>query len=227
MLVVSMFGRSGTAAPPKLSGIGDHANGGHGSGPNSGHGSGNGQHAGSGNGGSGRHHATNGGDDGGAGGGDGKQLVPAAGSPQHRATLLTSLASFVPQTIRRFLQQNAHLDDAAFKAPMRQDIQTVALFADVSGFTELSESLASKGPIGSEELGYYLNKHFELMGSIIGKSGGDVFKFAGDAMVCIHVPVYRVSELRLTWCVVCSSCSGLRVVSVALRSYKWRFALPK
>src|SRR5262249_20743100 len=92
-------------------------------------------------------------------------------------------ASFVPVTVRRFLQENAHLDDNAFKAPMRQEFRTVALFADVSGFKELSEALAAKGPIGSEELGYYLNKHLELMGEIIGKSGGDVFKFAGDAMV--------------------------------------------
>jgi hypothetical protein len=40
----------------------------------------------------------------------------------------------------------------------------VALFADVSGFTQWSEHLNAKGVIGSEELGHYLNKYLEIMG---------------------------------------------------------------
>lgn len=48
--------------------------------------------------------------------------------------------------------------------PWCETIWTVALFADVSGFTMLSEKLAKKGPVGCEELGRYLNKYLELLG---------------------------------------------------------------
>lgn len=47
----------------------------------------------------------------------------------------------------------------------------------------MSESLAARGPTGAEFLGKYLNSYFSQMVKHISSSGGDVFKFAGDAMI--------------------------------------------
>ena len=53
----------------------------------------------------------------------------------------------------------------------------------MSGFTKLSESLAKKGDMGAEELGFYLNRYFERVGKLVAKAGGDIIKFAGDALL--------------------------------------------
>ena len=62
------------------------------------------------------------------------------------------------------------------------------MFADVSGFTKLSETFASKGPQGAEELAFVLNRYMEQLVRHIARGGGDVFKFAGDAMLVLWVP---------------------------------------
>lgn len=57
------------------------------------------------------------------------------------------------------------------------------LFADVSGFTALSERLAVIGPEGAERLTATMNEYFAAMLEIQGWSGGILLKFAGDAML--------------------------------------------
>ncbi|MEJ5165918.1 MAG: adenylate/guanylate cyclase domain-containing protein, partial [Thermoanaerobaculia bacterium] len=55
-------------------------------------------------------------------------------------------------------------------------------FADISGFTPLSEALMKIGPEGSEILGSILNFYYENIIKIIKKYKGDVLSFAGDAL---------------------------------------------
>lgn len=62
---------------------------------------------------------------------------------------------------------------------------TVCMFADVSGFTALSEAMARYGPEGAEHLARHLNSYFSQMVKIIASMGGDIFKFAGDAMLVL------------------------------------------
>jgi len=57
------------------------------------------------------------------------------------------------------------------------------LFADVSGFTALSERLSVMGPEGAERLTTTMNEYFATMLEILGWSGGILMKFAGDAML--------------------------------------------
>lgn len=57
------------------------------------------------------------------------------------------------------------------------------LFADVSGFTALSERLASLGQEGAEQLTDLMNRYFERMLQILSWSGGILLKFAGDALL--------------------------------------------
>ena len=61
------------------------------------------------------------------------------------------------------------------------------MFADVSGFTKLSEALGEKGPQGAEELAFFLNRYMEQLVRYIARAGGDIFKFAGDAMLALWV----------------------------------------
>lgn len=56
------------------------------------------------------------------------------------------------------------------------------MFADLSGFTNLSEKLTSKGKEGSEEVSRIINEVFEDLITIITHSGGSVYKFGGDAV---------------------------------------------
>lgn len=56
------------------------------------------------------------------------------------------------------------------------------MFADLSGFTNLSEKLTSKGKEGSEEVSRIINEVFEELITTITNSGGSVYKFGGDAV---------------------------------------------
>ena len=65
-------------------------------------------------------------------------------------------------------------------------VQGAALFADVSGFTQLTEALAAElGPQrGAEELTACLNLVFHSVISELDRFGGDVIYFSGDAITC-------------------------------------------
>ncbi len=57
------------------------------------------------------------------------------------------------------------------------------LFADISGFTNISEACALMGVRGNEELAFCINRYMEGMVKALGKYGGDIIKFVGDAMI--------------------------------------------
>jgi class 3 adenylate cyclase/tetratricopeptide (TPR) repeat protein len=57
--------------------------------------------------------------------------------------------------------------------------------ADISGFTRLTEQLATMGRRGAEELTDLLNSCFDQMIEICEAYGGDVIKFGGDALLVL------------------------------------------
>ncbi|HEY7731082.1 MAG TPA: adenylate/guanylate cyclase domain-containing protein, partial [Gaiellaceae bacterium] len=59
------------------------------------------------------------------------------------------------------------------------------LFADISGFTPLSEALGRRGQAGTEELTAILNERFEAMIEQVHAFGGVVWKFGGDALTVL------------------------------------------
>lgn len=59
------------------------------------------------------------------------------------------------------------------------------LSADISGFTALSERLASKGRAGAEELTDLINTCFEALIGAAERHGGEVLKFGGDAILVL------------------------------------------
>lgn len=93
--------------------------------------------------------------------------------------LLETLGSYVPLLIRRRLAVNP----APLTAPALESFPAAVLLADISGFTALAERLAQHGESGSEELSRLLNIFFGQLINIISAHGGDVLKFAGDAML--------------------------------------------
>ena len=67
------------------------------------------------------------------------------------------------------------------------------VFADVSGFTALTEKLSRRGRIGAEEIVETLNRVFGPMLRIAGTGGGELLKFGGDALL---VPLHRPGPHR-------------------------------
>ncbi len=59
------------------------------------------------------------------------------------------------------------------------------VFADISGFTALSERLATRGRIGTEELVETLSRVFSGMLGIAASRGGQLLKFGGDALLLL------------------------------------------
>lgn len=68
--------------------------------------------------------------------------------------------------------------------PWAEWIRGAVLFADVSGFTSMSEALSVLGAEGAEILTDILNRYFTEMIGILNAHGGQVMKFGGDAILC-------------------------------------------
>jgi len=93
--------------------------------------------------------------------------------------VLKQYSAYVPRLVLKDLH--------ALKQGQEPESQfdTALLFADISGFTALTERLAEQGPNGMEQLTQILNAYFgRLIGTIDGH-GGDIIKFAGDAMLAV------------------------------------------
>ncbi len=69
---------------------------------------------------------------------------------------------------------------------MPENVDGVALFADISGFTPLTEALTDALGLrrGAEELPLYLNAIYDALIGEVERFGGSVISFAGDAITC-------------------------------------------
>ncbi len=92
-----------------------------------------------------------------------------------------TLAAYVPQLIaRRFIDRPEPLTE-----PVTEHFFAAVLFADITGFTALTERLAKSGLAGAEQVSALLNDYFGQMIDLVTAHGGDVVKFAGDAMLAL------------------------------------------
>ncbi len=89
----------------------------------------------------------------------------------------SSLSAFIPRTVWPLVRGTANESRKSGSI----------LFADLAGFTRLTDSLASIGKEGAEELTRILNGFFSSMIKIVHEDGGDVLRFGGDAMT-IYMP---------------------------------------
>jgi class 3 adenylate cyclase len=95
----------------------------------------------------------------------------AAVSPELISTL-HKMSSYVPRLVVRRL---AH-SQKEVECPETESYPACVMFADVSGFTSLTEKLSSSGDHGIEKLKNVLNTYFESLIGIVYKYGGDVIK---------------------------------------------------
>ncbi len=101
----------------------------------------------------------------------------AVGSPSVAAAAFDNPEAYIARDRRRALASGVELPDRVFGA---------ALFADISGFTPLTEALADElGPQrGAEELTANLDRIFHAIIAELDRFGGDVIYFSGDAITC-------------------------------------------
>ena len=103
---------------------------------------------------------------------------------------MESFASYLPASVFNFLLEESGSADAKLTPPLKQTYSTCVLFADISGFTALCEAMSMKYPRGGgdEFLAKRINSYFELLLRTLSSQGGDVFKFAGDAILVVWPP---------------------------------------
>ena len=99
--------------------------------------------------------------------------------------LIDNLASFVPRLVSARLEK----DPSPPSQPAVEHWRAAVLFADISGFTRLAEALSQRGPAGTDELTRALNADIGCLIDVIGEHGGDIVKFAGDALLAVWLSV--------------------------------------
>ncbi len=96
-------------------------------------------------------------------------------------TLADKVATYVsPLVIGRVARGIAQVS-----APEEESFEGAALFADVAGFTALTEAMDATGPAGVEDLSRVLNACFTVVVDIIEEHGGLVVKFTGDGLAAV------------------------------------------
>jgi len=99
---------------------------------------------------------------------------------------LELLGSLVPARVIRHHLQNAGKEHQL--VPFSEQYEAAVLFADISGFSGLAEKLAKDlncDANAAEDLSSYIGKSLELMVEAVCSKGGDVIKFAGDAILAV------------------------------------------
>ena len=86
--------------------------------------------------------------------------------------------SYVPGPLRRSprLQQ---------VCPWSEPLHGAVLFADISGFTALTQQAAEQGPEGTERLSDLLYSVFGQIDALVHNYHGDIIEYAGDAIIAL------------------------------------------
>ena len=95
-----------------------------------------------------------------------------------------SILGYLPTTIIKILL-NKKESITTSPLPVHFNMNTIALYADISHFIQFSVNYANKARLNPEFLQFCLNRYLEQLISIISTNGGDIIKFAGDAIIVI------------------------------------------
>ncbi|RYH29430.1 adenylate/guanylate cyclase domain-containing protein [archaeon] len=109
---------------------------------------------------------------------DGKdQLLPFS---KHVPSILVRQS--ICKIAERFMLKTADALGCSSEPPFEPSIERfygALLFVDISGFTQLSSRM------NVDDLRTHINAYFSLIINIVSKHGGEVVKFAGDALYVI------------------------------------------
>lgn len=107
---------------------------------------------------------------------------------------LQTLSIYAPSPVAKLAIKDPHWQpDGSW-----QRFHAATVFADISGFTPLAETLASNGVRGAEELTNILNRVFETLITTVESHGGQVVKFGGDALSLIW-PCQPNNTVEAVW----------------------------
>ena len=87
------------------------------------------------------------------------------------------LQPYVPHLVPEWLAETPEVEHRA--------VEGTLVFADISGFTALTEKLAASGKAGAEEMGDILNATFEELLSRAYAYGAQLLKWGGDAVLLL------------------------------------------
>ncbi len=108
------------------------------------------------------------------------------------AESLSALAAYLPQPLVRLLRQDPYREWAGY---VHQQPAAV-LFADLVGFTPMTEALTARGREGAEEMTRILDQVFTALIATFENHGGVVGKFVGDAMT-VYWAVEQDADLAI------------------------------
>jgi class 3 adenylate cyclase/tetratricopeptide (TPR) repeat protein len=98
----------------------------------------------------------------------------------HLRKVLDAVITYLP---RHLIRLEVDQLSAAPKLFGGEFLHGTLLYADISGFTAMSERLSTLGREGAEQVTEIINRYFGAMLHIILARGGDLFKFGGDALL--------------------------------------------
>ncbi|HEY7732521.1 MAG TPA: tetratricopeptide repeat protein [Gaiellaceae bacterium] len=101
--------------------------------------------------------------------------LTAVGRDTEAAASAARLAPYLPLLVRAWSLEPG--------APRHRTLAGSLVSVDISGFTSLTERLATKGRAGEEELVRSISACFEGLIDVATRHGGDVLKFRGDALL--------------------------------------------
>lgn len=108
------------------------------------------------------------------------QSGPAAARPcsDHLSALLHTVSTYLPRYLvgEQLRQRQPGLVSGQFR-------HATIMFADISGFTALSERLSRRGEEGAEKIARIVGDYFTAVLDITTRQGGDLLKFGGDALL--------------------------------------------
>jgi predicted ATPase/class 3 adenylate cyclase len=119
-------------------------------------------------------------------------LVPAPVPARVFDTAETSLGPYVPTFVVEWLRDRP--------AERHRAIDCTLVFADISGFTRMTELLAGRGKIGSEEMAEVINATFTSLLSAAYAYEAGLIKWGGDAtLLLFHGPGHAQRGCRAAW----------------------------
>ena len=90
------------------------------------------------------------------------------------------LARFTPAS----LMSRLLADPRPLQSAVSDELRGAVMFADISGFSRMTEILSVR-PDGAERINAALNGYLGKLIETVTDHGGDVIKFAGDALICV------------------------------------------
>ena len=96
----------------------------------------------------------------------------------HLASLLEATTTHLPASLVRQVRRQPHAGQAD-----GEFVEGTLLFADISGFTAMSEKLSQIGREGAEEVTDVVNRYFDAMLDILRAYDGQLIRFGGDALL--------------------------------------------